>query len=99
MLEEPDLTPPFEVNGHEASYWWRTTQVTGAILHGLMLLFIFVPMALVYYRYYVSSFLVFAGIIPFGFFLRYLAERRVARIIRKHPETLDHFEQEGVIVR
>ena len=64
-----------------------------------MILFIAIPVAFVYYRYYVASLLVFAGIIPYGFFLRYLAERRVARMIREHPETLEHFEKEGVIVR
>ena len=99
MPEQPDLNAHFHIIRKEASYWWRTNQVAGAILHRLMLLFIFVPLGLVYYRYYIASFLAFAGIVPYGFFLRYLAERSVDRIIRKHPETIDHFEQEGVIVR
>jgi hypothetical protein len=99
MPVEPDPIPPFEVIPDEAAYWWRTTQVSGAILHRLMILFILVPMVLVYYRYYVSSFLVFALIVPYGLFLRYLSELSVTRIIRKNPETLEHFEQEGVILR
>ena len=99
MKKEPDLTAPFEVIQDEASYWWRTNRVSGTILYRLMLLFIFVPLTLVYYRHYIPSFLVFAGIIPYGYLLRYLAKRSVTLIIQKHPEALDHFEREGVIVR
>lgn len=88
----------FRVVRKEASYWWRTRTVPGAVLHRLMLLFIFVPLALVYYRYYVASFLVFAGIVPYGLLLEYAAEWSVSRAIRKNPETLDEFAADGVVV-
>lgn len=100
MPEECD--PPsegFKVVRHEASYWWRTNDLAGTILHRLMLLFIFVPLTLVYYGYYVPSFLVFCGMVPYGLVLQILAERSVVGLIRKHPETVAHFEREGVIVR
>jgi hypothetical protein len=103
MLPEPDPTiradDPLQISRSEASYWWRTNSVAGAILYRMMILFIFTPMALVYYRYYVLSFIVFAFIVPYGLLLQYLAERFVARIIRKHPETIEHFESEGIVVR
>jgi hypothetical protein len=99
MPAASETVPDVEVVRKEASYWWRTSDVVGAILHRLMLLFIFVPLTLVYYRYYVPSFLVFGGIVPYGLLLQYLAQRSVIRTIRKHPEALEQFEKEGVIVR
>ncbi len=99
MPETSEKTRPFEVVRKEASYWWGTNDVAGVILHRLMLLFIFVPLVLVYYRYYVYSFFVFAGMVPYGLFLQYLAERSIVKIIRRNPETIEHFEEEGVIVR
>ncbi len=99
MPETSEETLPFEVVRKEAWYWWRTNHVVGVILHRLMLLFIFVPLVLVYYRYYVYSFFVFAGMVPYGLFLQYLAERSIVEIIRRNPETIGRFEEEGVIVR
>ena len=99
MPETSEETLPFEVVRKEAWHWWRTNHVVGVILHRLMLLFIFVPLVLVYYRYYVYSFFVFAGMVPYGLFLQYLAERSIVEIIRRNPETIGHFEEEGVIVR
>ncbi len=94
----PAPEPGFRVLRKEASYWWRTRTVPGAVLHRLMLLFIFVPLALVYYRYYIASFLVFGGIVPYGLLLEYVAERSVVRAIRKNPETLEEFADEGVVL-
>ncbi len=99
MPETSGKTRPFEIVRKEAWYWWRTNHVAGVILHRLMLLFIFVPLVLLYYRYYVYSFVVFAGMVPYGLFLQYLAERSIVEIIRRNPETIGHFEEEGVIVR
>jgi hypothetical protein len=89
----------FEIVRREASHWWRTNNVAGAILHRLMLLFIAGPVVLVINRYYTLSFVVFAMMVPYGLLLQYLAERYVARTIREHPETIGHFEDEGVVVR
>lgn len=99
MPDASEGTQRFEIVRKEAVYWWRTNHVAGIILHRTMLLFILVPVLLVYFGYYVYSFLVFAGMVPYGLFLQYLAERSVLGIIRRNPETIEHFEEEGVIVR
>ena len=89
----------FEISQKEAWYWWRTSVGVGAILYRLMLLFIIVPVWLVAKDYLLLSFVVFAGMIPYGFFLRRLAERSVSNFIRKHPEAIVQFEETGVITR
>ena len=62
-----------------------------------MLLFIAVPLTLVYYKHYVLSFVVFALMIPFGFLLRGLAVRAVIVFIDKNPEAFGEFLDSGVI--
>ena len=62
-----------------------------------MLLFIAVPLALVWKGYYVASFVVFGFMVPYGLFLRHLATRAVLVLIEKHPETFAEFEEAGVI--
>jgi hypothetical protein len=91
------MSRQFEVVANEASYWWRTNAVSGALLHRLMLLFIAVPLALVWKGYYVASFVVFGFMVPYGLFLRHLATRAVLVLIEKHPETFAEFEEAGVI--
>ena len=84
----------------EASHWWRTNVVAGAILDRLMWLFMVGAIYLVVARgYFVVSFLVLLGMIPYGFFLRYLAQRSVCRFIEQHPETIDEFEANGIVAR
>ena len=87
----------FEVVPDEASYWWRTNAVSGALLHRLMLLFIAVPLVLVWKGYYVTSFVVFGFMVPFGLFLRYMAARAVVVLIERNPETFAEFQEAGVI--
>ena len=91
------MSRQFEVDANEASYWWRTNAVSGALLHRLILLFIAVPLVLLWKGYYVTSFAVFGFMVPFGLFLRYMAARAVVVLIEKHPETLAEFEEAGVV--
>jgi len=93
---ESDL-PEFEISTLEASYWWRQTTPVGAVLNKLMVLFILVPVALVFKRFYTVSFLIFALMVPYGFFLRHLAVRAVRQYLELHPEALDEFKQAGII--
>ena len=69
-----------------ANYWWRKNEPAGALLNNLMFLFIVVPIALVMKKFYVLSFLVFAFMVPYGLFLRYLAVRFIRRRLTLHPE-------------
>ena len=91
------MSAPFDIDQTEASYWWRTNVVAGVILHRLMLLFIAVPAVLVWQRYYLLSGVVFMGMIPYGFFLRYLAKRTVSTFIEANPETVSEFQESGII--
>jgi vacuolar-type H+-ATPase subunit I/STV1 len=94
------MLEPFEIVRVEASHWWRTNVVAGAILDRLMWLFIVVAVYLVVAKGYVLiSFLVFLGMIPYGLFLRHLAQRSLLRFIEEHPETIDEFEESGIIRR
>ncbi len=93
------MSESFEINQIEAWYWWRTNVGVGAILYRLMLLFIVVPVWLVAKDHLLLSFVVFAGMIPYGLLLRRLAERSVSSFIRKHPQAIDQFEEAGVIRR
>jgi hypothetical protein len=83
--------------GSEANYWWRTNDSYGALLNKLMLLFIVGPIALVAKEFYTLSFIVFAFMVPYGFFVRYLAVRAVLRHLANHPEARESFEHEGII--
>jgi len=86
-----------EVSAAEANYWWRKTTPAGALLNKLMLLFIFVPIALVFKSFYGLSFVVFAFMVPYGLFVRYLAVRAVRQHLEEHPEEREEFEQAGII--
>jgi hypothetical protein len=86
-----------DVSSAEANYWWRKTTPKGALLNKLMLLFIFVPVALVFKSFYGLSFVVFAFMIPYGLFVRYLAVRAVRQHLEEHPEQREEFEQAGII--
>ncbi len=85
------------ISSLEANYWWRETAPSGALLNKLMVLFIVVPVGLVFKNFYTISFLVFALMVPYGFLLRHLAVRAVRQHLEKHPEEHDHFEQAGII--
>jgi hypothetical protein len=87
----------FEVSPVGANYWWRKNVPAGALLNNLMFLFIIVPITLVFKQYYALSFVVFGLMVPYGFFIRYLAVRAVRNHIAAHPESIDEFEQDGVI--
>ena len=89
--------PSFEVRPGEANRWWQQTTVTGVLLNRLMFLFIFVPIALVFLDSYRLSFVVFAFMVPYGLFVRYLAVRAVRQHLEIHPEALQEFENEGII--
>ena len=86
-----------EVSAVEANYWWRQKTPVGALLNKLMLLFIFVPIALVFKSFYGLSFVVFAFMVPYGLFVRYLAVRAVRQHLEEHPEQREEFEQAGII--
>jgi hypothetical protein len=85
------------VSSGEANYWWRKNNPAGALLNNLMLLFIAVPIALVIKQFYATSFVVFALIVPYGFFVRHLAVRAVERYLENHPEEFEKFEQDGIV--
>ena len=89
--------PEFEIRAVEASYWWRKNDPLGALLSTLMVLFIIVPIALVLQRWYVLSFIVFSFMVPYGLLLRHLAVRAVRRYLSEHPETVEQFQQEGIV--
>ena len=86
-----------EISAVEANYWWRRTTPAGALLNKLMFLFIVVPIGLVLKSLYSLSFVVFAFMVPYGFFLRFLAVRAVRHHLEEHPEELEEFEQAGII--
>src|SRR5215510_1405579 len=92
----PDL-PEGQISSVEANYWWRETTPAGALLNKLMVLFIVVPIALVWKKFYALSFGVFVLMIPYGFFMRYLAVRAVRQRLQAHPEEREHFEGLGII--
>ena len=92
------MSRQFKVVANEASYWWRTSAVSGALLYRLMLLFIAVPLVLVWKGYYVMSVVIFGFMVPYGFFLRHMAIRAVVSMIEKNPETYTRFEEASVIL-
>ena len=86
-----------EISRVEANYWWRKNQPVGALLNSLMFLFIVVPVGLVFKGFYALSFVVFAFMIPYGLFVRYLAVCAVRQHLVNHPEAREEFEQDGII--
>lgn len=87
----------FKVRSAEANQWWQRNQPLGALLNKLMLLFIFIPIALVFKEFYTLSFVVFAFMIPYGVLMRCLAVRAVRTYLAVHPEAHEQFEQEGIV--
>ena len=86
-----------EVRPAEANRWWQKNTVAGVLLNRLMLLFIFVPIGLVFLDSYTLSFVVFAFMVPYGLFLRHLAVRAVRQHLTNHPEAVEEFESQGII--
>jgi len=93
------MLPPFKVIPSEANHWWRNNDLTGAILNKLMVLFIVGPVVLVFYGFYILSFVVFAGMVPYGLILQRLACRAVKRHLDRSPEESGGFAETGVILR
>jgi hypothetical protein len=86
-----------KISPAEANYWWRKNDRAGALLNNLMLLFIVVPIALVVREFYALSFVVFAFMVPYGLFVRFLAVRAVRQHLAEHPEERQEFEESGII--
>ena len=95
----PELPRGWEnrIPGFEANSWWRKNQPSGALFNNLMFVFIVVPIALVIERWYLLSFIVFAFMIPYGFFVRRLAVRAVRRYLMENPEAAERFQQDGIV--
>ncbi len=87
----------FEVSSVEANRWWQKNTVPGVLLNRLMLLFIFVPIGLVFLNRYRLSLIVFAFMVPYGFFMRFLAVRAVRQFLASHPEEIEGFQREGIV--
>ncbi len=87
----------FDVRSGEANRGWQQNSIVGVVLNRLMLLFIFVHIALVLINRYSLSLAVFAFMIPYGFFVRYLAMRAVRSHIALHPDAAAEFESLGII--
>ena len=62
-----------------------------------MVLFILVPVVLVFQNFYTLSFLVFALMVPYGLFVRHLAVCAVRQHLQNYPEDREHFREEGII--
>lgn len=89
--------PEFTVRSAEANRWWQHNTLPGVVINRLMILFIFGPIALVFMNYYNLSAVVFMFMIPYGFFVRFLAVRAVRQYITANPEALADFKKEGII--
>jgi len=85
------------VNSAEANYWWRKNDPAGALLNNLMFLFVVAPIILVLKSFYTLSFMVFALMVPYGLFVRWLAIRAVRRYLENHPEECEKFEETRII--
>lgn len=91
-MSSPEISPV------EANIWWRTHHLAGVVLNRLMLVLVLAPVALVLYGHTYLSLLAFATLVPYGFFLRYLAVRAVRKEILARPESAPEFEECGVLV-
>ncbi len=87
-----------EISPAEANFWWRRNDPAGALLNKLMLLFVVVPIGLVLKEFYALSFVIFAFMVPYGFFVRYLSVRAVRRYLESHPEEVVEFKEAGIIL-
>ena len=85
------------VNSAEANYWWRKNDPAGALLNNLMFLFVVGPIILVLKSFYTLSFIVFALMVPYGLFVRWLAIRAVQRYLKNHPDEWEKFEETRII--
>ena len=85
------------ISSAEANYWWRKTDLAGAFLNNLMVLFIVVPIVLVLKSFYTLSFIVFAFMVPYGLLVRRLAIHAVQHHLENHPEECEKFEESGII--
>ena len=100
MSESDFLSQPSDggqISAVEANYWWRRSTPEGALLNKLILLFIIVPVVLVFKGFYTLSFFVFALMVPYGLFVRRLAVRAVRQYLSEHPEHREDFQQAGII--
>ena|SRR5436190_219882 len=95
-MSESDL--PGRISSLEANNWWRQSTPQGALINKLMVLFIVAPVALVFKSFYTLSFIIFALMVPYGFFVRQLAVRAVREHLHEHPEERDQFEQAGILI-
>jgi len=91
------LSREFQIIPLEANNWWQKNDPTGTILNRLMLVFIFLPIGLVWKQYYALSFVVFACMIPYGFLVRKLAVRAVKNHLTTNPGEVEVFQQQGII--
>lgn len=92
------MPPQFRIVPSEAGYWWRSNSVIGAVFNRLMIAFILGSVTLVFYRYYLLSFAVFAGMAPYGFMIRRMACWAVRRLIEEKPGRLAEFADNGIVV-
>jgi hypothetical protein len=96
----PDQVPEaYRISRLEAGVWWRQSTAEGALLNRMMLLFIVIPIVLVFQSYYALSLFVFVLMVPYGLLLRHLAVRAVRRRLQERPEECAQFLQAGVISR
>ena len=89
--------PELEIFAAEANDWWRKNQPAGTLLNNLMVLFIFVPIGLVWKSFYLLSFVVFSLMIPYGFLVRRLAVSAVRNHLACHPDSVDDFRSAGIL--
>ena len=87
-----------EIHSVEANRWWQQHSIAGVLLNRLMLLFIFVPIGLVFMNFYATSAVVFLFMAPYGFLVRHLAVRAVRRHVELHPDALEEFRRQGIIL-
>jgi hypothetical protein len=95
-MSEPD-PPEDRISPIEANHWWRQSSPAGALLNKSMVLFIVVPVVLVFKNFYTLSFVTFVLMIPYGLFMRHLAVRAVRAHLQNHPEERETFEKAGII--
>jgi hypothetical protein len=95
----PDGRLDFQISSVEANYWWRKNAPVGALLNNLMLLFIVVPIALVFKALYLWGLLLFSLMIPYGFLVRHLSVWAVRNHLASNPDAVDDFCDAGIIFR
>src|SRR5262245_12518369 len=96
-MSESRLLPEMKIRSAQANYWWQKTEPAGALLNRLMILFIFVPIGLVFTNLYLWSFVVFSLMIPYGFLVRHLAVCAVRNHLSNNPGAVPDFRDAGII--